>query len=169
MILKGLHQVVPGEFYAAATRPPAVYRGNPFQIEVGLAFGGQAATQNVTKELLRELIEETDARTIRQFLIHTFNGLGADAADKILKESGLGTRQSPSGLKPKEVETLLAAMKGVNVAEGQTMEVLPLRQPRAAAVPAGQLRDHANGDRHQLAELRPVAVARLRAEGAGHA
>ncbi len=124
LILKGLHHVVPGEFYAAATRPPAVYRGNPFQIEVGLAYGGQAAMQYVTKELLRELIEETDARTIRQFLIHTFNGLGSEAADRILKESQLGTRQSPSGLKPKEIERLLAAMKGVNVSEGQSMEVL---------------------------------------------
>jgi DNA topoisomerase-6 subunit B len=124
LILKGLHQVVPGEFYAAATRPPAVYRGNPFQIEVGLAYGGQAATQYVTKELLRDLIEESDARTIRQFLIHTFNGLGGEAADKIIRESGLGTRQSPSGLKPKEIEKLLTAMKGVNVSEGQTMEVL---------------------------------------------
>jgi DNA topoisomerase-6 subunit B len=141
LILKGLHQVVPGEFYAAATRPPAVYRGNPFQIEVGLAFGGQSATQHVTKELLRDLIEETDARTIRQFLIHTFNGLGSDAADKIIKESGLGTRQSPSGLKPKDAEKLLTAMKGVNVAEGQTMEVLryanrvPLQfQPASCAI-----------------------------------
>jgi DNA topoisomerase-6 subunit B len=141
LILKGLHQVVPGEFYAAATRPPAVYRGNPFQIEVGLAYGGSAATQNVTKELLRELIDETDARTIRQFLIHTFNGLGSDSADKILKESGLGTRQSPSSLKPKEVETLLAAMKGVNIAEGQSMEVyryanrVPLQfQPASCAI-----------------------------------
>jgi DNA topoisomerase-6 subunit B len=141
LILKGLHQVVPGEFYAAATRPPAVYRGNPFQIEVGLAYGGQSATQHVDKELLRDLIEETDARTIRQFLIHTFNGLGADSADKIIKESGLGTRQSPSGLKPKEQEKLLAAMKGVNVAEGQTMEVLryanrvPLQfQPASCAI-----------------------------------
>jgi DNA topoisomerase-6 subunit B len=124
LILKGLHHVVPGEFYAAATRPPSVYRGNPFQIEVGLAYGGQAAMQYVTKELLRELIEETDARTIRQFLIHTFNGLGSDAADRIMKESQLGTRQSPSSLKPKEVDRLLAAMKGVNVSEGQTMEVL---------------------------------------------
>jgi DNA topoisomerase-6 subunit B len=124
LILKGLHQVVPGEFYAAATRPPAVYRGNPFQIEVGIAYGGQAAMQYVTKDLLRELIEETDARTIRQFLIHTFNGLGSDAADRILKGSGLGTRQAPSGLKPKEVEKLLEAMKGVNISEGQTMEVL---------------------------------------------
>jgi DNA topoisomerase-6 subunit B len=124
LILKGLHQVVPGEFYAAATRPPAVYRGNPFQVEVGIAYGGQAAMQYVTKELLRELIEETDARTTRQFLIHTFNGLGSDAADRILKESELGTRQAPSSLKPKEIERLLAAMKDVNVSEGQTMEVL---------------------------------------------
>lgn len=124
LILKGLHHVVPGEFYAAATRPPAVYRGNPFQIEVGIAYGGQAAMQHVNKDLLRELIEESDARTIRQFLIHTFNGLGSDSADRILKESGLGTRQAPSGLKPKELEKLLAAMKGVNVSEGQTMEVL---------------------------------------------
>jgi hypothetical protein len=27
--LAGLHQVVPGEFFTAATRPPGVYRGNP--------------------------------------------------------------------------------------------------------------------------------------------
>ncbi|MEX0612720.1 MAG: DNA topoisomerase VI subunit B [Pirellulales bacterium] len=124
LILKGLHHVVPGEFYAAATRPPAVYRGNPFQIEVGIAYGGQAAMQYVTKELLRELIEETDARTIRQFFIHTFNGLGNEAADRIIKESQLATRQSPSSLKPKEIERLLTAMKDVNVSEGQTMEVL---------------------------------------------
>jgi DNA topoisomerase-6 subunit B len=124
LILKGLHHVVPGEFYAAATRPPAVYRGNPFQIEVGIAYGGSAVMQYVTQELLRELIEESDARTIRQFLIHTFNGLGSDAAERIIKESQLGTRQSPSGLKPKELERLLTAMKGINVSEGQTMEVL---------------------------------------------
>ena len=48
LILKGLHQVVPGEFYTAATRPPAVYRGNPFQIEVGLVYGGEAPTKRVT-------------------------------------------------------------------------------------------------------------------------
>ena len=124
LILKGLHQVVPGEFYAAATRPPSVYRGNPFQIEVGLAYGAQAPTQSVTGDLLSELIEETDARTIRQFLIHTFNGLGADAADKIVKSSGLGTRQSPAKLKPKEQKKLLDAMKNVNIAQGQVMEVL---------------------------------------------
>jgi DNA topoisomerase-6 subunit B len=39
-ILTGLLKGVQAEFFAAATRPPAVYRGNPFQIEVGLAYGG---------------------------------------------------------------------------------------------------------------------------------
>ena len=124
LILKGLHEVVPGEFYTAATRPPAVYRGNPFQIEVGLAYGGTAPTQNVTNELLVELLEETDTRTVRQFLIHTFNGLGGEAADKIVKAASLGTRQNPSKLKPKEVEKLFSAMKNVNISDGQSMEVM---------------------------------------------
>lgn len=39
-ILTGLLKGVKAEFFTASTRPPAVYRGNPFQIEAGLAFGG---------------------------------------------------------------------------------------------------------------------------------
>ncbi|RME53983.1 DNA topoisomerase VI subunit B [Candidatus Woesearchaeota archaeon] len=37
---KGLRKEVNAEFYAAVTRPPAVYRGNPFQIECAVAYGG---------------------------------------------------------------------------------------------------------------------------------
>ncbi len=44
-ILKGLLKEIKAEFYAAETRDPAVYRGNPFQIEVGLAYGGQLPTE----------------------------------------------------------------------------------------------------------------------------
>jgi DNA topoisomerase-6 subunit B len=40
LILEGLKQTVKAEFYTATTRPPAVYRGNPFLIEAGLAYGG---------------------------------------------------------------------------------------------------------------------------------
>jgi DNA topoisomerase-6 subunit B len=36
----GLKKEIEAEFYTSTTRPPAVYRGNPFQIEVGLAYGG---------------------------------------------------------------------------------------------------------------------------------
>jgi DNA topoisomerase-6 subunit B len=39
-LLSGLLKEIKAEFYTASTRPPAVYRGNPFQIEVGLAYGG---------------------------------------------------------------------------------------------------------------------------------
>jgi len=38
-ILTGLYKQIKGEFYTAVTRSPAVYRGNPFIIEAGLAFG----------------------------------------------------------------------------------------------------------------------------------
>ncbi len=39
-LLAGLLKEVKAEFYTAATRNPAIYRGNPFQVEVGLAYGG---------------------------------------------------------------------------------------------------------------------------------
>lgn len=38
-ILAGLYKQIKGDFYTAVTRKPAVYRGNPFVIEVGLAYG----------------------------------------------------------------------------------------------------------------------------------
>ena len=38
-ILHGLYKQIKGDFYTAVTRLPAVYRGNPFVIEAGLAFG----------------------------------------------------------------------------------------------------------------------------------
>jgi DNA topoisomerase-6 subunit B len=40
-ILAGLLKGVQAEFFTATTRSPSVYRGNPFQIEVGLAYGGE--------------------------------------------------------------------------------------------------------------------------------
>ena len=68
LLLKGLHHVVPGEFFCAATRPPSVYRGNPFQIEVGLAYGGDSTVKKVSFEVLARFVSESDARTLRQFL-----------------------------------------------------------------------------------------------------
>jgi DNA topoisomerase-6 subunit B len=38
-LLAGLYKQIKGDFYTAVSRPPAVYRGNPFVIEAGLAFG----------------------------------------------------------------------------------------------------------------------------------
>ena len=124
LLLKGLSHVVPGEFYAAATRPPAVYRGNPFLIEVALAYGGVNPAQKVTRESLREMLHESDARTLRQFIRTSFEGLGADAADRILKAAAMGTRQSPGKLADKELDRLHEAMRNVSLDNGQSMQVL---------------------------------------------
>ena len=48
LLEKGLKKEVNAEFYVATTRTPAVYRGNPFVIEVGIAYGGdQPADQPI--------------------------------------------------------------------------------------------------------------------------
>jgi DNA topoisomerase-6 subunit B len=50
-ILTGLYKQIKADFYTAVTRPPAVYRGNPFIIEAGLAFGkGPDAVAAVAKK-----------------------------------------------------------------------------------------------------------------------
>ncbi|MBN1175244.1 DNA topoisomerase VI subunit B [Candidatus Woesearchaeota archaeon] len=40
LLEKGIKKEINAEFYSTVSRPPAVYRGNPFQIEVALAYGG---------------------------------------------------------------------------------------------------------------------------------
>ena len=40
LIESGLRKEIDAEYYVSVTRPPSVYRGNPFQVEVGLAYGG---------------------------------------------------------------------------------------------------------------------------------
>jgi DNA topoisomerase VI subunit B len=141
LILKGLHHQVQGEFFSAATRPPAVYRGNPFVIEVGLAYGGASSTQKVTLDALTELLSESDARSLRQFLMMTFDGIGSVGAEKILSEAEMGPRQTPAKLTADDIKRLHAAMKNVNLAEGESMQVLryanrvPLQfQPAACAI-----------------------------------
>jgi len=48
---KGLKKEIKAEFYAAITRPPAVYRGNPFIIEAGVAYGGEQELEGQIKLL----------------------------------------------------------------------------------------------------------------------
>ncbi len=69
-ILAGLLKGVKAEFFTAGTRAPAVYRGNPFQIEVGLAYGGQLGpdpaeqveeAQNEVKVRRGKVVEQTRA------------------------------------------------------------------------------------------------------------
>ena len=95
----------------------------------------------MTLATLTEMLGESDARSVRQFLITTFDGMGAAGAEKILTEADIGSRQTTAKLTKDEIATLHSAMKNVNLTEGQTMQVLryanrvPLQfQPAACAI-----------------------------------
>jgi DNA topoisomerase-6 subunit B len=46
-IRAGLKKRFAADYVDAVTRPPAVYRGNPFQVEVGLAYGGNLPAEEL--------------------------------------------------------------------------------------------------------------------------
>ena len=48
---KSFEKEVPAEFFASTIRPAAVYRGNPFQIEACVAYGGQLPQEDSLKLL----------------------------------------------------------------------------------------------------------------------
>jgi DNA topoisomerase-6 subunit B len=41
LLIQGLKKEYNAEFFTATTRPPEVYRGNPFQVEAAIAYGGE--------------------------------------------------------------------------------------------------------------------------------
>ena len=49
LLIKSLEREYKADFYTAFTRPPAVYRGNPFQIEVALAYGGELPADDIVQ------------------------------------------------------------------------------------------------------------------------
>ena len=61
-ILHGLYKQIKGEFYTAVTRPTAVYRGNPFVIEAGLAFGKAPDQATAAAEALAVPLAEGEER-----------------------------------------------------------------------------------------------------------
>ncbi len=48
---KGMRKEINAEFYATVTRSPTVYRGNPFVIEAGIAYGGDQPGDHAVRML----------------------------------------------------------------------------------------------------------------------
>ena len=48
-LLAALKANVDADFYTAITRPPSVYRGNPFQIEIAVAYGGKMPAEELAQ------------------------------------------------------------------------------------------------------------------------
>jgi DNA topoisomerase-6 subunit B len=75
LILKGLKKEINADFYASVTRSPGVYRGMPFQVEVGIAYGGNIPSDELV-EVLRfanrvPLLYEQSACAITKSIINT--------------------------------------------------------------------------------------------------
>ncbi len=51
LIEEGLKKEIGAEYVVAISRPPSVYRGYPFQVEVGLAYGGNLPENEIAKIL----------------------------------------------------------------------------------------------------------------------
>jgi DNA topoisomerase-6 subunit B len=51
LVMAGLKSGLEADFYTSVTRPAAVYRGNPFQVEVGLAYGGKLPGDELARVL----------------------------------------------------------------------------------------------------------------------
>ncbi len=49
ILTKGLKKEINAEFYTATTRPPTVYRGMPFQVEIAFAYGGDLPGDELAK------------------------------------------------------------------------------------------------------------------------
>ncbi len=60
LIRKGLEREINADLYVSSTRPPSVYRGNPFRVEVGLAYGGslRSVVDSETDEILAVKTED---------------------------------------------------------------------------------------------------------------
>lgn len=49
-IIAGLKKEITADFYTAVTRPPTVYRGNPFQVEAGLAYAKPGVNEDLSAD-----------------------------------------------------------------------------------------------------------------------
>jgi len=75
LLEKGLRKEINAEFYCSVTRPPSVYRGNPFVIEAGIAYGGEQSSED-TINLMRyanrvPLLYQQGACAINKSVVNT--------------------------------------------------------------------------------------------------
>ncbi len=67
--------------------------------------------QGIDIEMLKMMISSTNARTLREFLIKEFQGVGESTANKLLQASGLNPDKDPKTLINDELEVLARTLK----------------------------------------------------------
>ncbi len=109
LMVAGLRKEVPDAFYAAVSRPPAVYRGNPFQIEAALAYLEKG---NVSEEAGNDEPVQVLRFANRVPLLHMAGGCAMTKAMTAVNWKAYGLAQ-PKGSLPTGPVVLLIHMASV--------------------------------------------------------
>ena len=81
-ILEGLRKEVEADFYTSRTRAPVVYRGHPFQVEVGIAYGRPGDTLDVDAG---RIFEDEEKKRRRKKLAEEDLLAGADQPARLIR------------------------------------------------------------------------------------
>jgi DNA topoisomerase-6 subunit B len=89
LLLKGLKKEIKADFYASVTRQPSVYRGNPFLIEVAMAYGGDLEKEDSVRVLrfanrVPLLYQQSACASIRSIIQTSWNNYGLSQSKKAL-------------------------------------------------------------------------------------
>jgi DNA topoisomerase VI subunit B len=109
LLKRGLaRQIKEAEFYISKTRPPKVYRGNPFIVEVALAYGGMLQGlydhgENDEVSIAGIVLDET--KTIMAALLD-LPGFTRKKVSNLLEKTDIGKRKRVKTLTSDEIEHL---------------------------------------------------------------
>lgn len=109
LMRRGLgRQVNEAEFYVSKSRPPRVYRGNPFVIEAAVAYGGELRGNVETgdmDDLTIAGVSLDPEKTISAALLDLPSFTRKKVAE-LCDKTGVGTRTRVKNLTPEELESL---------------------------------------------------------------
>jgi len=95
VLVRSMEREVKAKFYTALSRPPAVYRGNPFQVEVALAYDCEGLPSDELVQLYRfanraPLIYQQSACAITQSVVGTaWKGYGVQQSKGALPTASM--------------------------------------------------------------------------------
>src|SRR6266581_517909 len=141
-ILHGLYKQIEGEFYTAVTRPPSVYRGNPFIIEAGLAYGKGPDQAAATPEAPAAPLAEGEQAEERRVPVPGRtpdgphggvrpHGLGLGALHQRVQGSDRRLRRDPQGDQARDAGMRAAARRVPAAARAGEERVPPAQHLRA--------------------------------------
>jgi DNA topoisomerase VI subunit B len=101
-------EIKDAEFYVSRTRPPAVYLGNPFIIEVALAYGGQlkgAFDNGDTGEFSLAGVELDPSKTVAAAFLD-LPGFTRKKSGELADRAGISRRLRVKNISPDDMESL---------------------------------------------------------------